>query len=143
MSTNKETKENQNRKTILSTLWIVLMFNFTYGDIYTLMYPEELNAILSGYAGTLKITQSFLLQGAIYVELAIIMIFLSRVLGYRANRLTNIIVAVINIAAVISSMFMGTSPTYSYIFFGVIETILLALIIWYAWRWTNPEKALV
>jgi len=38
---------------------------------------------------------------------------------------------------------MGTSPTYSYIFFGVIETICLSLIIWYAWRWTNPEKVVV
>ncbi len=50
------------------------------------------------------------------------------------NRWTNLIAAVLNIAAVVSSMFMGTSPTLTYLFFGAVEIGCLSLIIGYAWK---------
>jgi len=42
---------------------------------------------------------------------------------------------------VFASMFFGTAPELYYIFFGTIEIATTLLIIWFAWRWPNPEKS--
>ena len=82
-----------------------------------------------------QITEGLLLAFAILLEIPIAMIFLSRVLKYRANRWANIIAAVITIVFVIG----GGSTDLHYLFFATVEVVLLAIIIWYAWKWPNPE----
>jgi Sec-independent protein secretion pathway component TatC len=76
-----------------------------------------------------------LLVFAILLEIPIAMIFLSRVLKHRANRWANIIAAAITIAFVIG----GGSTDLHYIFFAAIEVVCMLLIVWYAWKWPNPE----
>jgi len=95
---------------------------------------------LSGYTadGTVKITEGFLLGTAMMFEVPFLMIVLSWVLKYRANRLVNIIAASIFIMAQISSLFLGV-PSPAYIFFTVIEITGLLLIVLNAWKWRNPE----
>jgi hypothetical protein len=63
------------------------------------------------------------------------MVLLSRVLNYKINRLANIIVAVINILAVIS----GGQGLY-YWFFATVEVVSMLLIIWFAWKWPKPQE---
>ena len=139
MNSNKKTIEMKDRKVILSTLWIFAMFNYLYADVVGLMDSSLLKEILTGSVGGLQITQGFLLGAAILMETAIVMVLLSRVLKYRANRWANIIAGIIHTAAVFSSMFVGTTPALYYVFFGTIEIACTLLIIWYAWRWPNPE----
>ena len=128
----------KDRKVILSTLWIFAMFNYIYADIMGLMDSSVLKEILTGSVGGLQITQGFLLVGAILMETAIVMVLLSRVLKYRANRWANIIAGVIHTAAVFLSMFVGT-PALNYIFFGTIEVACTLFIVWYAWTWPKQE----
>ena len=125
-------------KVKLSLLWIFVMFNYIYADIMTLMDSSVLTELIRGYAGDIQITQGFLLGGAILMEIPIAMVVLSRVLEYRANRLANIIAGTIKTTAVFLSMFVGTPALY-YIFFGTIEMACTLLIVWYAWKWINPE----
>ncbi|HVH16262.1 MAG TPA: DUF6326 family protein [Candidatus Angelobacter sp.] len=66
------------------------------------------------------------------------MVLLSGVLKYKANRWANIIVAVINTLAVLISLQVATPAAY-YVFFAVIEIATTSLIIWYGWKWPNPE----
>ncbi len=120
-------------KTKLSTLWIVVMFNMAYADIFGLHLPGTMDELLE-FAGDTPITQ-LMLGGAIITEIPIAMILLSRVLKYKANRWANIIVGVITIVYVIG----GGSTSPHYIFIAAIEVVLLSLIVWYAWKWTNPE----
>ncbi|MEW5814492.1 MAG: DUF6326 family protein [Spirochaetota bacterium] len=123
-----------------STLWIFAMFNYLYADVMTLMDPVFKKQITTGTAGSIQMTQGFLLGAAILMETAIAMILLSRVLKYRVNRWANIIAGVIHTAAVSLSMFVGT-PTLYYVFFAAIEIACTLLIVWYAWKW-KPEAAL-
>ena len=123
-----------NVKTKLSTLWIVVMLNMIFADILTLYIPEFLQEILAE-ATPVQITQELMLIMAIVIEIPIVMIFLSRVLKYRANRLTNIIAGVITILFVT----IGGSLILHYIFFAAIEVACLLLIIWYAWKWPEQE----
>ena len=95
---------------------------------------------MSGYVadGTVKITAGFLLGTAITFEIPFLMIVLSWVLKYRANRWANIIAGTIFVLAQISSLFLG-APSPAYIFYSTIEIAGLLLIVWNAWKWINPE----
>lgn len=141
MNSNTKTYEIKDRKVVLSLLWIFAMFNYLYADVLTLMDPQQLAKILSG-TGPFHMTQGFLLIAAILMETAIVMIVLSRVLNYRANRWANIIVGIIHTAAVFSSMFVA-KPALYYLFCGIIEIACTLFIIWYAWSWPKPKESSV
>jgi Sec-independent protein secretion pathway component TatC len=91
--------------------------------------------MMNGAVG-IQITQGVLLAFAVLIEIPIIMIFLSRVLKHKANRWANIIASVITILFVIG----GGSPYPYYVFFASVEVICMLIIIWTAWRWSNPES---
>lgn len=135
MNTNKTTAEIKDVKVKISTLWILVMFNMLAADVLSFMYPGSLKEIMTGYGGEIQITPEFLLLAAIMMEIPIVMILLSRVLKYRVNRLANIIAGLITIAFVIG----GGSTTPHYIFLATMEVVFILLIIWFAWKWTNPE----
>jgi hypothetical protein len=138
MNSINKTTGMEDMRVKLSILWIFVMFNYLYADIITLMDPVVLKELMTGYAGSLQITEGFLLGASILMEIPIAMVVLSRILKYRENRWANIIAGTIKTAAVLLSMFVG-KPTLYYIFFGTIEIVCTSLIVWYAWKWTNPE----
>ena len=140
MNTNSKTVEMKDRKVILSTLWIFAVLNYLYADVIGGKDPEALKQLITGTVGSLQINEGFLLGAAILMETSIAMVLLSRVLKYRANRWANIIVGIINTAAVSLSLFAtGAMPTFYYMFFAAIEIPCTLFIVWYAWKWRNPE----
>ena len=120
-----------NLKTKLSTLWIVVMFNMLFADILTFMMPSFLTSLMAGNAEDIKITEELLLVFALLLEIPTLMIFLSRILKQKINRLLNILAAIITTLFVIG----GGSLIYHYIFFATIEVVCMLAIIWYAFRW--------
>jgi MFS family permease len=132
----------RDRKVILSMLWIFAILNYAYADIMTLFFnpvlqPEEHQRILSGYVGDIRITQGFVLAAAILMETAIVMVLLSRVLPYGANRWANILTGLLHTASVIWSMTGGAVNAF-YVFFATIEIACTLFIVWYAWTWRKP-----
>jgi Sec-independent protein secretion pathway component TatC len=120
-------------KVKISTLWIVVMLNMVSADIIGFMNPGDLQKILTGNVG-INITQELLLIFSVMMEIPIAMIFLSRVLKSRPNRWANIIAGAITVVFVI-----GGGDTYpSYIFFASVEVICVLLIVWYAWKLSEP-----
>ncbi len=134
MNSEKKT-DKTDLKVLLSTLWIVVMFNMLFADVLTLYISELLQEILTE-STPVQITQELMLVMAIIIEIPIVMIFLSRVLKYKANRWVNIIAGVITILFVVG----GGSLVLHYIFFATIEVVCLSLIIWYAWKWPTHER---
>jgi hypothetical protein len=134
MHANKTIAEIKDVKVLLSTLWVLVMFNMLAADILSFMYPGSLKEIMTGYGGEIQITPGFLLLAAIMMEIPIAMIFFSRVLKYSVNRWANIIAGIITIAFVIG----GGAVTLHYIFLATVEVLCMLLIIWIAWKWTNP-----
>jgi Ni,Fe-hydrogenase I cytochrome b subunit len=142
MKTTNKITARKDRKVILSTLWIFALFNYAYADIFTLQFnpvfqKEATKQLLSGYIGSIHITQGFVLTAAILMETAIAMVLLSRVLPYRANRWANIIVGVLQTASVAWSLFGGTPPDLFNAFFTTIEIACTLFIVWYAWTWSE------
>ena len=130
MNTNKKTAEVGDRKVLLSTLWLFAMLTYTYGDVVTLMDPVK--------HGSIELTEGFLLGGSIFMMIPISMVLLSRILHYRANRWANIIAGTIMTVALTLTLFVAV-PTMYYAFFSAIEIACTAVIVWYAWKWSNPE----
>jgi Family of unknown function (DUF6326) len=140
MNTNVEAIETKDRKVILSTLWIFAMFNYLYADVMSVMDPVVLKKMTAGAVGAIQMNEGFLLGAAILMETAIAMVLLSRILKYRANRWANIIAGIINTAAMSLALFAtGTMPPIYSMFFAAIEIPCTLFIVWYAWKWPNPE----
>ena len=135
MNTDSKTTQLEEMKAKLSTLWIFIMFNMAFADIFSFMYPGFLQQIMTGNADGTQITPGFLLIAAIVTEIPIAMVFLSRLLKHGANRWVNIIGGIITILWVIG----GGSTTLHYIFFASIEVVCSLVIIWLAWMWRNPQ----
>ncbi len=122
----------KNKKVMLSTLWIFVTLNYLYCDLITLMDSKLLQQIMTGNIDGLNLTEGFLLGASILMEIPIAMVLLSRVLGYKANRLANIIAGTIMTVVQISSLFFGSAPTMYYIFFSIIEIACTSFIVWYS-----------
>ncbi len=129
-----------NPKVLLVLLWVFFTVNFMYCDTLSSLEPGVLEMHMTGFTadGTVKITDGFLLGTAIMFEIPFLMIVLSWLLKYRINRWANIIAGTLFVLAQIGSLFLG-APSPAYIFYSTVEIAALLLIIWNAWKWTNPE----
>lgn len=132
----EKTTAGEEIKVQLSTLWVVVMFNIAFADIVGFVHPGALEQIMAGEVG-FELTQGLLLLFLIFLAIPIAMIFLSRVLTYRANRWANIIAAALTMLFVVG----GGSTTLSYIFFATIEVVFLSLVVWYAWTLLKQEAS--
>jgi hypothetical protein len=136
MNTTRNGTDMDAMKVKLSTLWVFLLFNMMFADIFTFMNPGFLNGLIAGYAEQVQISEVFLLVAAMVTEIPIAMVLLSRVLNHRANRRANIIAAIITIVFVIG----GGSATLHYIFFATIEVVCSLFIVGYAWNWPDLSE---
>jgi hypothetical protein len=139
MNTDAKTFEVQDRKAILSTLWIFVAANYIYCDVLSHMQPEVIKELITGTLGSIQVTQGFLLTSAIMMEIPFAMIILARVLKYRASRWANIIAGAIMAVIQVGTMGMGTPPTLHYLFYSAVEIAGALFIVWYAWKWQTPE----
>jgi len=130
MNANVKTSEMPDMRVRLSALWLFAILTYTYGDVVTLMDPVK--------HGSIQLTEGFLLGGSIFMMIPITMVLLSRILQYRASRWASIIAGTIMTAALPVTLFVSV-PTMYYIFFTAIEITCTALIVWFAWKWRNPE----
>jgi len=135
--TDQKTAAAKDRKVILSTLWVFVTVNYLYCDVMALMDPATLKQFMAGSAAGFRITPGFLLGAAVLMEIPMAMILLSRVLKHGADRWANVIAGTIMTAVQIASLFAGTATLY-YRFFSVVEIACTLLIVWYAWKWSNP-----
>ena len=118
------------RRMVLSTLWIFVMFNYLYVDILMMIVHPGIYQKAAAH-----MTGAVVLVFAGLMEIPILMILLSRVLRYRANRWANII------AGVESTVFAAFTlspkmPAY-YLLFSSIEIVCTLFIVWYAWTWRD------
>ncbi|MFZ0341157.1 MAG: DUF6326 family protein, partial [Gaiellaceae bacterium] len=120
-------------KSKISLFWIFYMFNATYIDITTLYYSVFIN-----HKPKVHYTQVFLLGAAVLIEISIVMIVLSRLLEYRANRRANIGAGIFLTVIQFVTLFVGT-PTLAYAFLSIILIGTSGVIAWWAWRWSEAE----
>ena len=120
-------------QTLLSTLWIVVVINMLKADILSLYIPGAVEE-LARTAGDTPIPL-LMLGGAIMMQISTLMILFSRILPYGLNRWANIATSIITIAFIVG----GAASYPHYLFLATVEVACLLLIVWFAWKWRNPE----
>jgi MFS family permease len=133
MNTNEKPPETKDRKVILSTLWIFVIFNYLYVDVAMVSFHPEVYQRAAA-----RMTEGLVLGASVLMEIPIAMILLSRVLKYRTNRWANIIAGVVSTAFAAFPLFTGKPPAF-YLLFSIIEIACTLFIVWYAWTWPKPE----
>lgn len=119
-------------KVKLSTLWIVVMINMIYADIYSIIV-ELVNKDTLDIPGNVSTIMAI---AAIVTNIPILMIYFSRVLKYKLNRPANIIAGILTIIYVVG----GGDLSPHYIIVAAIEVILLLVIIVNSWKWSVREN---
>ena len=120
----------------LSSLWAALMFCFVYGDYFGLYVPGKLKGMLEGAGPIGPVSQGTLVATSILLALPGVMVFLSLVLPPKLDRWLNIALGAFYIAIMLLPM---PGAWTFYILLGAIEIALMALIVWYAWRWPRQS----
>lgn len=121
----------------LFALWSSVMFFYIYGDYFELYQPGKLQEMIAGRMPFGAVSQGVLLGMAAVMVVPSLMPFLSLVLPPRVNRWVNIVFGAIYTVIMILAMKGGW---HFYIFFGLIEITLTALIVWYAWKWPKQRS---
>lgn len=131
MNTNKQPAETKDRKAVLSTIWIFVIFNYLYGDLAMVIFrPEAYQRIVAG------MSEGLVLGATVLMEILIAMVLLSRILKYEANRWANIIMGIVGTAFAALTL-VGKPPAF-YLFLSAIEIACTLFIVWYALTWPKP-----
>ena len=126
-------------KVLLSTLWIFVIINYIFNDIFSLFFvPGVVDESLAFTGGSWVVPLFF----AVILETAFVMVVLSRILPYAANRWANVIIGALHTALAVWSL-VETVPEPFYAFIVTAEIIATLLIIWYAWKWTEQETGTI
>lgn len=134
----QDSKHGTDRRMVISMAWIFVTLNYLFLNIFKLLgevsptTAEEVELVNS------MATPEMFLFSAIYLEMGMVMIVLSRVLKYNINRWMNIIIAFLHTIGTLASLFVVAPPIYSIVFITV-EVIALLFIIWYAWSWEKTQ----
>ncbi len=134
----RTTSSNADARARLSWMWVFVLLNMVFADIFSFMNADFLRQIMEGRVDQMDVTAAFLLAAAVVTAFPIAMVVLSQVLPARANRSANVIVSVGTIAYI---WIGGVLTLPHYIFFATLETIGCLYIALYAWRVMRTRAA--
>ncbi|MCP2289841.1 DUF6326 family protein [Nocardia amikacinitolerans] len=124
----------------LAATWTSFMFLYAYVDILNFFTPGVIEEILAGKVFEFDVSQTFSTTALTLMAIPILMVVLSMTLPARANRITNLIVAALYVPVTAFNA-MGESWLYFYGLGIVLELILLAVIVRYAWTWPRTAPS--
>ncbi len=113
------------------------MFCYVYGDYFELYTPEKVDDLLNGANILDSPTKLFI--ASIVLAIPALMIALSILLKPKINRLLNIVFGTLYTLMMLLIAYSSLTAWYSfYVFLAILESIITALIVYYAWSW--PKK---
>jgi hypothetical protein len=124
----------------LAAAWTGVMFLYAYVDIIAFFKPGVVDGILADKVWEFDVSQPLLTTFLALMAVPIFMTVLSMTLPARANRITNLVVASVQIPYAAFNV-VGESWTYFYGLGVALEVILLALILRYAWTWPRTAPS--
>ncbi|MHA1978759.1 MAG: DUF6326 family protein [Candidatus Hodarchaeales archaeon] len=125
-----------NVKFKLAGLWVSLVLIYLYADLFGFYIPGHIEEVIAGELAGFEISQVLLLGFMILMTLPSLMVFLSLFLKAKLNRWANIIVGIMQLGFVLGGIL---DPNIYFVFASSVESVLLLLIIWYAWKWPIQE----
>jgi len=145
MNSNKKTTTDfedikVNIKIKLSALWTSVTLCYLYGDYFELYVPQKTQGLVNGV--NLLDSPMKLFAASVLLAIPALMVFLSIILTSRINRQFNIIFGIIYTAIMLLIAITSITPWRTfYVFLAIVESIITALIVYYAWKW--PKQNLI
>jgi hypothetical protein len=132
MNTNKTAGNFLDVRIILAMLWVAGMLSSLNGDTFRLsamteplgVNPEQLSV--------------FAVVLAVQVVMSALTLTLKSSVSRWANRITGIFYAMFILAFEVFHLFVWRSVGYE-IVWSTAQLVFALLVVWYAWKWTNPE----
>jgi hypothetical protein len=121
-----------NRRDVLSSLWIFVLFNMLFRDVHEFARPGWIEELMS-----MDVAEGLLLASGVVLTMFISMIVLSRVLPLRGARWGNLIVSAIAIV----SMIANPPGDLDDIWFFAVEVLALLAIVGLAWTWRQEGSS--
>ena len=134
-STVLQEKQSERLPMLLSKLWVFLSLNYILCDLISNMEMSVIRGLFDGNIAGIPMTAGFLLFAGISLEIPILMIVLSTILPYKANKIMNIGAGILMIIYQLGSFFAGSDVTLHYMFFSAVEILGNASIIVLALKW--------
>ena len=70
-----------------------------------------------------------------------VMVFLSLTLKAKANRWANIIVGIFHAGVLLTTTLLPGGEIWAYYMsYMIVEAVLIALIVWHAWKWPKQGR---
>jgi hypothetical protein len=129
-----ETDKTIGIRTTLSTLWVVVMINMIFADIFTIMVELVNKNTLEEMPGEVKTVMAI---AAIVTNIPVLMIYFAKILPDKSNRILNIIAGIFTIIYVIG----GGILMPHYVIISSIEVIITGIIIVKSWKWKSLPDA--
>tara|TARA_R110000782_G_scaffold195607_1_gene285071 strand:+ start:799 stop:1212 length:414 start_codon:yes stop_codon:yes gene_type:complete len=128
-----------NIKIKLASLWASVTFCYLYGDYFELYTPDKVNSLITG--DNIMDNPTTLLLASIILAIPSVMVAASILLEPKINRILNMLFGTL---FTIMMVFIGISTTKEwylfYVFLAFLESIITALIVWYAWKWPKEKQ---
>lgn len=128
-----------NIKIKLASLWASVTFCYLYGDYFELYTPGKIDSLLTGVNNLDSPTK--LLIASIILAISSVMVAASIFLKSKINRILNIIFGILFTLMMLFIGVFSMTEWYSfYVFLAFLESILTALIVWYAFKWPKAAQ---
>lgn len=114
------------RRAVLSSLWMFVLLNMLFRDMHELVRPGAIEEFMSA-----DVAEGTLVASGVALTVFISMIPLSRVLPYRAARLTNLTIPIL----ALGGMFIAPPNDLDDVWFLAVEAVGLLAIIRLSWAW--------
>ena len=128
-----------NIKIKLAALWTSVTLCYLYGDYFELYTPDKVNSLITGDNNLDSPTK--LLIASIILAISSVMVAGSIILKPKINRILNILFGTLFTLMMVFIGIISTNEWYLfYVFLAFLESIITALIVWYAWKWPKEVQ---
>lgn len=140
METTTELENTRvNIKFRLSALWTSVTLCYLYGDYFELYVPQKVEGMLNGE--NLLDSPGKLFAATAALAIPALMVFLSMQLRPSFSRILNIVTGLFFTVVTLLIAFTSIAPWRAfYVFLAITESVLTALIVWYAVKWPRSRK---
>lgn len=137
MNSNALEDFKTNIKIKLSLLWTAVTLIYLYGDYFELYVPKKTQGLITG--DNLLNSPTNLFLAAVLLAIPAVMVVFSILVKPALNRVLNIIFGLLFTVIMLLIAFTSIEPWRAfYVFYAILESIITALIVWYAIKW--PKK---
>ena len=126
-------KNKIEKQTLLTNIWIFVLFNMIFRDLHEFVGPTALQDMAA-----LEVSEVQLLIFGIVLEIPISMVLLTKVLPIQFVKWTNIAAAIITLVGFISTI---PSADLDDVFFFVVSSIASLSVIYMAWKLPSSSSS--